>query len=194
MTSLRNMEQLGRDLCRSPRIASNKSTYSGSSYCPSGKRQTLAYFLANPHYGSIIYADGHGEVWTDWNNMSKFSQYGWRCTTNENSYSNRTLMGNWNQERYDLKNIVQPKPLPSQFGHYFETTYDASYNNHMPLSTHRFKREPHWFPGHQPELDPPQYKCTEKSTYMRSYSKPQTEYCSGCRGDPNVHQFQAPGF
>ncbi|XP_040832862.1 UPF0686 protein C11orf1 homolog isoform X3 [Ochotona curzoniae] len=78
------------------------------------QRQTLAYFLANPHYGSIIYADGHGEVWTDWNNMSKFSQYGWRCTTNENSYSNRTLMGNWNQERYDLKNIVQPKPLPSQ--------------------------------------------------------------------------------
>lgn len=23
-------------------------------------------------------------------------------------------MGNWNQERYDIKNIVQPKPLPSQ--------------------------------------------------------------------------------
>lgn len=23
-------------------------------------------------------------------------------------------MGNWNQERYDLRNIVQPKPLPSQ--------------------------------------------------------------------------------
>uniref|UniRef100_A0A5F9DAT1 Cilia and flagella associated protein 68 n=1 Tax=Oryctolagus cuniculus TaxID=9986 RepID=A0A5F9DAT1_RABIT len=78
------------------------------------QRQTLAYFLINPHCGSIINADGHGEVWTDWTDMSKFFQYGWRCTTNENSYSNRTLMGNWNQERYDLRNIVQPKPLPSQ--------------------------------------------------------------------------------
>lgn len=135
------------------------------------ERQNLACFLTNPHCGSIINADGHGEVWTDWNNMSKFFQYGWRCTTNENAYSNHTLMGNWNQERYDLRNIVQPKPLPSQFGHYFETTYDTSYNNKMPLSTHRFKREPHWFPGHQPELDPPRYKCTEKSTYMNSYAK-----------------------
>ncbi|XP_030189782.1 UPF0686 protein C11orf1 homolog isoform X3 [Lynx canadensis] len=86
------------------------------SLCCSGflQRQALAYFFANPHYGSIINADGHAEVWTDWNSMSKFFQYGWRCTTNENTYSNRTLIGNWNQERYDLRNIVQPKPLPSQ--------------------------------------------------------------------------------
>uniref|UniRef100_A0A673U280 Chromosome 11 open reading frame 1 n=1 Tax=Suricata suricatta TaxID=37032 RepID=A0A673U280_SURSU len=78
------------------------------------QRQALAYLFANPHYGSIINADGHAEVWTDWNSVSKFFQYGWRCTTNENAYSNRTLMGNWNQERFDLRNIVQPKPLPSQ--------------------------------------------------------------------------------
>uniref|UniRef100_A0A8C2VRL3 Cilia and flagella associated protein 68 n=1 Tax=Chinchilla lanigera TaxID=34839 RepID=A0A8C2VRL3_CHILA len=78
------------------------------------QKQYLVRFLTNPHYGSLINADGHAEVWTDWNDMSKFFQYGWRCTTNENSYSNRTLMGNWNQERYDLQNIVQPKPLPSQ--------------------------------------------------------------------------------
>uniref|UniRef100_A0A8C4PJQ2 Cilia and flagella associated protein 68 n=1 Tax=Equus asinus TaxID=9793 RepID=A0A8C4PJQ2_EQUAS len=84
--------------------------------CCSGflQRQSLARYLANPHYGSLINADGHAEVWTDWNDMSKFCQYGWRCTTNENAYSNHTLMGNWNQERYDLRNIVQPKPLPSQ--------------------------------------------------------------------------------
>nr|XP_031531374.1 UPF0686 protein C11orf1 homolog isoform X2 [Vicugna pacos] len=78
------------------------------------QRQFLACFLTNPHCGSLINADGHAEVWTDWNDMSKFFQYGWRCTTNEDAYSNRTLMGNWNQERYDLRNIVQPKPLPSQ--------------------------------------------------------------------------------
>lgn len=158
------------------------------------QRQVLACFLTNPHYGSLINADGHAEVWTDWNDMSKFFQYGWRCNTNEDAYSNRTLMGNWNQERYDLKNIVQPKPLPSQFGHYFETTYDTSYNNRRPLSTHRFKREPHWFPGHQPELVPPPYKCTEKSTYMTSYSKPQTDHHSVCVWNPSNCQFQSPWF
>ncbi|XP_017738723.1 PREDICTED: UPF0686 protein C11orf1 homolog isoform X4 [Rhinopithecus bieti] len=106
------MEQPSEDFCHSHKTSSNGSTYSASSYSSSGKN--LACFLTNPHCGSIINADGHGEVWTDWNNMSKFFQYGWRCTTNENAYSNRTLMGNWNQERYDLRNIVQPKPLPSQ--------------------------------------------------------------------------------
>ncbi|XP_029419264.1 UPF0686 protein C11orf1 homolog isoform X1 [Nannospalax galili] len=158
------------------------------------QRQNLICFLRNPHYGSLIYADGRGEVRTDWNNLSKFFQYGWRCTTNENSYSNCTLMGNWNQERYDLKNIVKPKPLPSQYGHYFETTYATSYNSKKPLSTHRFKHEPHWFPGHQPELEPPQHKCTEKSTYINSYSKPQARHLSVCICDPNVDQFQGPGI
>ncbi|XP_067607093.1 cilia- and flagella-associated protein 68 isoform X1 [Pseudorca crassidens] len=107
-------------------------------YCCSEflQREFLSSFLTNPHRGSLVNADGHAEVWTDWNDMSKFFQYGWRCTTNEDAYSNRTLMGNWNQERYDLKHIVQPKPLPSQFGHYFETTYDTSYNKKIPLSTH----------------------------------------------------------
>lgn len=68
----------------------------------------------NPHCGTMMHANGHGEVWTDWNSTSKFIQYGWRCTTNEDAYSNKTLMGNWNEERFDIRKIVQPKPLPSQ--------------------------------------------------------------------------------
>ncbi|XP_023410553.1 cilia- and flagella-associated protein 68 isoform X3 [Loxodonta africana] len=107
------MEQLHKDFCHSPRKTSSSTGYS-TSYHSSVKRQALICFLENPHCGSLINADGHAEVWTDWNDMSKFFQYGWRCTTDENAYSNRTLMGNWNQERYDLKNIIQPKPLPSQ--------------------------------------------------------------------------------
>ncbi|XP_041910652.1 UPF0686 protein C11orf1 homolog [Arvicola amphibius] len=113
------MEQLYKDYCFSLRY-SDKSLFSPSSYSSVIQRQNLVCFLRNPHYGSLIYADGHGEVWTDWNSMSKFFQYGWRCSTNENSYSNRTLIGNWNQERYDLKNIVKPKPLPSQGAHGLE--------------------------------------------------------------------------
>ncbi|XP_054988146.1 uncharacterized protein CFAP68 [Sorex araneus] len=78
------------------------------------KKQSLICCLAKPHYGSLINADGHAEVWTDWNDISKFFQYGWRCNTNEDAYSIRTLMGNWNQDRFDIKYIIQPKPLPSQ--------------------------------------------------------------------------------
>ncbi|XP_065507957.1 cilia- and flagella-associated protein 68 [Caloenas nicobarica] len=31
-----------------------------------------------------MHATGCGELWMDWDSTSKFSQYGWRCTTNEN--------------------------------------------------------------------------------------------------------------
>ncbi|XP_051842936.1 UPF0686 protein C11orf1 homolog isoform X1 [Antechinus flavipes] len=135
---------------------------------------SFSCFLTNPQCGCLMHADGHGEVWTDWNDMSKFFQYGWRCTTNENDYSNRTLMGNWNQERYDLQKIVQPQPMPSQFGHYFETTYGTSYKKKLP-PPRRFKQEPHCFPGHQPELIPPQYRPSTigKTDYMLNYSAPQ---------------------
>ncbi|XP_063492605.1 cilia- and flagella-associated protein 68 isoform X4 [Symphalangus syndactylus] len=84
------------------------------------QRQNLTCFLTNPHCGSLINADGHGEVWTDWNNMSKFSQYGWRCTTNENTYSNRTLMGNWNQESLDTtlkQHMIQATTTKCHFQH-----------------------------------------------------------------------------
>lgn len=83
------------------------------------QKQSLICCLANPHYGSLIHANGHAEVWTDWNDIAKFFQYGWRCNTNENAYSIQTLMGNWNQDRFDLKYIMQPKPLPSQVIFYF---------------------------------------------------------------------------
>ncbi|XP_068936866.1 cilia- and flagella-associated protein 68 isoform X1 [Petaurus breviceps papuanus] len=149
------------------------------------QKLSFSCFLTNPQYGCLMHADGHGEVWTDWNDMSKFFQYGWRCTTNENSYSNRTLMGNWNEERYDLQKIVQPQPLPSQFGHYFETTFAASYKKKLPPPG-RFKQEPHSFPGHQAELIPPPYKMstTGKTDYMVNYSAPQTREGPGCIWDP----------
>lgn len=30
-------------------------------------------------------------------------------------------------------------------------------------------KEPHWFPGHQPELEPPPFKPTARSCYMIDY-------------------------
>ncbi|XP_074707134.1 cilia- and flagella-associated protein 68 [Strix uralensis] len=64
--------------------------------------------------GSLMHATGCGELWMVWDTTSKLHQYGCTCTTNENDYSTKTIMGNWNEERYDIQRIVQLKPLPSQ--------------------------------------------------------------------------------
>ena len=61
----------------------------------------------------FLAASGNGEVW-DHSDENKFKQFGWRCTTNETEYSHDTLIGNWNEERYDIKSIAKRKPLPSQ--------------------------------------------------------------------------------
>ncbi|XP_072011851.1 cilia- and flagella-associated protein 68 isoform X2 [Engystomops pustulosus] len=122
------------------------------------------------HFSSDLKADGHGEVWADMRPETKFKQYGWRCKTKEDSYCNKTLIGNWNQERYDLRKLEERRSMPSQYSHYYETSYNAEYlRNGSSTGRQVFKREPHAFPGHQPELIPPQYKPPEKSCYMIDY-------------------------
>ncbi|XP_053546391.1 UPF0686 protein C11orf1 homolog [Bombina bombina] len=118
---------------------------------------------------SQLRADGHGEVWDDTD--VKFSQYGWRCTTNEDSYSNKTLMGNWNEEWFDVSKLKERKPLPSQFAHYYQTSYSTEYckNGKFPMRRD-FQKEPHSFPGHQPELDPAHCKPVQRSCYMMDYT------------------------
>lgn len=112
---------------------------------------------------SQIRASGLAEVWTHNADHQKFGQFGWRCTNKENSYSNDTLVGNWNEQRFDLSRQRQAKPLPSQYAHYFETTYRSNFNeggNEVPRKmTHMKARGPHAHPGHQPELDSDQLKA-----------------------------------
>ncbi|XP_029429327.1 UPF0686 protein C11orf1 homolog [Rhinatrema bivittatum] len=93
------------------------------------------------------------------------------CTVSEEPYSTKTLQGNWFEERSDIKAVQEPKPLPSQHAHYYETTYAASYNREETPKT-TFEREPHIYPGHQPELDPPQTKFIPKTCYMIDYVAP----------------------
>ncbi|XP_062995500.1 cilia- and flagella-associated protein 68 [Elgaria multicarinata webbii] len=155
------------------------STYT-TTLTSDSETMSLSCFF-NPHHGSLLRASGHGEVWTDWNSTSKFFQYGWRCTTNEDSYTNKTLLGNWNEERYDIRKVLQPKPLPSQYAHYFESTYSSDYSKEKPHSTRRVTRDAHWFPGHQPELEPPPIKPTARSCYMIDYEPPHGR--GGCMVD-----------
>ncbi|XP_077105925.1 cilia- and flagella-associated protein 68 isoform X3 [Ranitomeya variabilis] len=122
------------------------------------------------HFVSNLKANGHGEVWVDIRPETKFRQYGWRCTTQEDAYCHKTLIGNWNQERYDLCKLEQRRPLPSQYAHYYETSYNVDcLRNGGPAERQVFRREPHVFPGHQHELNPPQYRPPQKSCYMIDY-------------------------
>ena len=67
--------------------------------------------MVQPSFQGFMRATGHAEVWED---DKKFQQFGWRTTTSESAYSTDTLIGNWNEERFDVKKIAKAKPLPSQ--------------------------------------------------------------------------------
>ncbi len=68
----------------------------------------------DPPFRAQIRASGLGEVWTHTHDELKFTQFGWRCTNKENSYSNNTLVGNWNEQNFDIEKQKLAKRLPSQ--------------------------------------------------------------------------------
>jgi len=76
----------------------------------------MSHLDNNPSFQAMVRASGLAEVWTHSTDAAKFSQFGWRCTNKETSYGNDTLIGNWNEERFDNGIAVKPKPLPSQVG------------------------------------------------------------------------------
>ncbi|XP_066516136.1 UPF0686 protein C11orf1 homolog [Hoplias malabaricus] len=121
------------------------------------------------HY--TLRASGQGEVWHDFTDEAKFHQFGWRCSTNENAFSTATLIGNWSEKRFDTRRAkALRRPLPSQFSHYYETTYSSAYykEDKRPVYS-TLKTEPRSFPGHQPELDPPHTKCVPNSCYRLNF-------------------------
>ncbi|XP_016309551.1 LOW QUALITY PROTEIN: UPF0686 protein C11orf1 homolog [Sinocyclocheilus anshuiensis] len=127
----------------------------------SNKSKEFSLVRKCPAFHHMLRASRQAEVWYDFTDEEKFCQYGWRCSTNEDSYSNSTLTGNnWSEERLDTRRTVAlRRPLPHQFSHYFDTTYYSSYKKDdvRPIYTTP-KRESRSFPGHQPELDPPHTK------------------------------------
>lgn len=62
----------------------------------------------------MMRASGLAEPWTHEHEDTKFGQFGWRCSTKESGYGLSTLVGNYNEDRFDLKYRLQSKPLPSQ--------------------------------------------------------------------------------
>lgn len=60
---------------------------------------------------------------------NKFQQFGWRCTTNETGYKSDTLIGNWNEERYDVKYLSKNRPIGYQVSQIKIMTVYVSMNN-----------------------------------------------------------------
>ena len=67
-------------------------------------------------------ASSNGEIY-DISDAKKFVEFGWRCSTNETGFKSETLIGNWNEERYDIKYLAKKKPLPSQVRSYIYFLY-----------------------------------------------------------------------
>ena len=78
--------------------------------------RNMADMLGTPDFCSMVRSSGLGETWTHSEEAQKFNQFGWRCTTKESSYGNDTLIGNWNESRFDIKEMKKAKRLPSQVG------------------------------------------------------------------------------
>ena len=85
----------------------------------------------HPNFRGFLKASGQAEVWDD-TDKKKFNQFGWRSWTNESAYSSDTLIGNWNEERFDVSKLARSKCLPSQYDHYFESTYRQAYSKSPP--------------------------------------------------------------
>lgn len=76
-----------------------------------------------PGFRGFSKVSGYAEIW-DETDTKKLEQSGWRTGTNESAYSTDTLIGNWNEQRFDVTYISKRRSLPSQVGRY--TMYDRA--------------------------------------------------------------------
>ena len=101
------------------------------------------------------------------------NQNEWISNTTQTSYSTTTLIGNWYEDVFDIKDLAKPKCVPSQYNHYFETTYRNDISKKRPpvpkvLSQYR-EPEAAAYPAHQPILDTSRAK-SEYNSYISTYS------------------------
>ncbi|XP_065179734.1 cilia- and flagella-associated protein 68-like [Sycon ciliatum] len=121
-------------------------------------------------FQSSVQATTQGEIW-DHTDTKKFEQFGWRTTKNDERYrtgAGGALMGNWVEDRQDVRVRAREPTLPAQTSHYFQSTYDKSFGKRdQPapdcLKAEPAKREVRAFPCHQPELDPPFVQANNNS-------------------------------
>ena len=83
----------------------------------------------HPSFQGFVKASGQAELWDKGAGKLKSGDQlvGW-CRKHTTDYLSDTLIGNWNEERFDVTKLAQSKCLPSQYSHYFETTYSQGYS------------------------------------------------------------------
>ncbi|XP_036845408.1 UPF0686 protein C11orf1 homolog isoform X2 [Oncorhynchus mykiss] len=140
------------------RGACRSSVPKSSSRCQQVRsiRMSFPWTFSSPPFHYMLRASGQSEVWSDARPEDKFHQYGWRCGTSEDGYGTRTLIGNWVEQQKDITQYRKARPLPSQFSHYFDSTYSSSFNREEKRPIYSLRKESKSFPGQQLELDLPQ--------------------------------------
>ncbi|ESN97479.1 hypothetical protein HELRODRAFT_177900 [Helobdella robusta] len=93
----------------------------------------------------------------------------------------KTLVGNWLEERNDVRFLRQGEPICGEYSHLYCTTYGSSFNKkpvyRVPSGLKNFvsyptKRHGVVYPSHQPELDlsdPGYYHWS--TTYLQEFIK-----------------------
>ncbi|XP_067910440.1 UPF0686 protein C11orf1 homolog [Heterodontus francisci] len=105
------------------------------------------------------------------NPPERFGLHNEYSSDGDNRYTPKTLIAKWYEERNGIDEIKKIKPLPTQYEYAYRTIYGDSYNKEEKQQRF-FEREPHVYPTHQPELDPPHTKTIPKSCYMLDYVDP----------------------
>lgn len=84
-----------------------------------------------PSFTGFLKASGQADV-SAGTDKKEFDQSKWSANTARGRYSSDTLIANWNEERFDVSKLAKPKRLPSDYDHYFETTYRHDYLKSPP--------------------------------------------------------------
>ena len=98
------------------------------------KQQNNFIMAANLPFCQMVRSSGMAEPWTHSHEESKFDQFGWRCTTNESGFGISTLVGNYNEEKFDLQERLKSKPLPSQVSSISYTCSAAAFDKEDPFN------------------------------------------------------------
>ncbi len=82
-------------------------------------------------FKGFMKASGNTETLEKRPNVPASQAYdGWKSSK---EYKKDTLIGNWIEERFKLQDLSKRRPLPSQYGHNYLTTYKQGYrSNSLP--------------------------------------------------------------
>lgn len=82
-----------------------------------------------PTFNGFIEASGQARIWNKLSDQQKLNTVNW---SERQTYSQGTLIANWNEDGFDISRLSKVSPLPSQYDHYYETLYRTSYSKNPP--------------------------------------------------------------